>query len=379
MTEIVKATTPAGILRLVPRLVGFRPEESVVLAVFAGARTGHALRVDLPATHDAAHLDRLARHLVGVVCRMDGVTGFLAVVYTAQPFAAVPEALFGALAEHGHAAGLELKGEFCIAGDGWGMPGGRRRPLGELGPLDHPDLLDPAAALRLPEVSAPARDAFRRQLHRWRTRSSGDGGTVHGFRAATAAQGAGFVRGPAFLDRAVAGLDLRALLEGALQPHEPAEEPCPCRAALAALAAVPDLREHLLLHVAWGAAFGERVRRAWFERDEEDPLAAAALAGGEVERPSVPRIEAALEAIRDALAHLDPAERAPLLSSAAWLHWALGRGSLAGSHLDLALAIDPADRFALALAMHIGHGALPEWAYREHPGLSVEEQVRRLA
>ena len=61
------------------------------------------------------------------------------------------------------------------------------------------------------------------------------------------------------------------------------------------------------MHLAWGRRLGDRARAAWLERGEEDLLASTALHGGEVERPSVPRIEAALRAIRLALAHLEPA------------------------------------------------------------------------
>jgi hypothetical protein len=379
MTEIVRAARPVDLLRLVPRLVGFAPAESLVLVAFSGRRTGSAMRVDLPGTDDPAALDAIARHLVGLLCRVDGVDGLIPVVYTAAPFAAAPDRLVQLLERHAAAAGIVVKEAFCVGGDGWGhVPGGARRPLAELGP-GAPDLLDPAAELRIPDAGPAARAAFREALAAWRTRAAGPGGAVHGYRPGAGLEGVAFRRDAPFLVRAVLGLDTGPLIEGMLSPHADGGDPCPCLAALAAFADVPGLAEHLLLAIAWGPAFGERVRASWLEHDEHDAVAEAALAGGEVDRPDVARIEAGLLAVRAALAHLEPADRAPLAACAAWLHWALGRGSLAAGFVDLSLGAEPHHPLALHLAARLRRGELPEWAYRAQPGLSLEQQVRRMA
>ena len=376
MTEIVKAKRPVDFLQLVPRLVGFRPAESLVLVAFTGKRTHAAMRFDLPVTDDPVELDAVARHLVGLLCRVEGVDGLVPVVYTSAPLADAPVLLVELVARHAHLAGLTLKDAFCVAGDAWSrLPDGPRHPLAELG-HDHPDLLDPAAELRIADVPAEAKARFAATLVAWRTRPAGPGGRVHGF--VLAEPGASFRRSGSFLDRAAEGLDTGPLIEGMLATHDDGEA-CPCLSALAAFAGSPGLAEHLLLHIGWGPAFGDRVRRSWLERGEDDALAAAALDGGEIGRPSVPRIEAALNAVRGALAHLEPAARAPLAACAAWLEWALGRGSLAGDFVDLALATDPTHPLALALGVKRRRGELPEWAFREEPGLSLEQQVRRIA
>jgi hypothetical protein len=379
MTEIVTAAGPADLLKLVPRLVGFKPAESLVLVAFTGRRTGAAMRFDLPATDDPHVLDGIAAHLVGMLCRVEGVDGLVPVVYTAASLATAPVVLLDLLAAHADAAGLTVKDALCVAGDGWArMPDGAPHPLSELGP-DSPDLLDPAAELRLPEVSDAARTRFAEQLAAWRTREAGPGGSIHGFRPGAGLAGRSFSRGEPFVLRAAFGLDAGALLEGMLAEHTAGDDPCPCLAALAAFAEVPDLAGHLLLHIAWGPAFGERVRRSWLERDEEDAEAEAALNGGEVARPSVPRIEAGIRAVKAAMAHLGPDARGPLAACAAWLEWALGRGSLAGAFLDTALALKEPSAFALVLGLRLQRGVLPEWAFREQPGLSIEEQLRRIA
>ena len=380
--RIVKVDGPAALLNLVPRLVGFRPAESLVLVAFAGKRSGSAMRFDLPATADPERLDALAGHLVGMLCRVEGVDGFVPVVYTDAGYEDAAVEVVAFLAVHAKSAGLQVKDALCVASDGWGrIPGGERRSLAELRTDEH-ELVDPAAEVRLPEVSDAARAAFDGLLTAWRTRSAGPGGRIHGFEPAAGLRGAAFGIGAVpFVDRAEIGLDTARLLEGMLTDHEGRhpDDPCPCLAALAAFAEVPALADHLLVHLAWGRRLGERARRAWLERDEDDALASAALGGGEVDRPSVPRIEAALRAIRLALAHLQPADRAPLLGCAAWLEWALGRGSIAGAFVDLALAADPSDTFAAWLGIRLQRGELPEWAFRASPGLSLEAQLRRIA
>ncbi|MGN6741922.1 MAG: DUF4192 family protein [Amnibacterium sp.] len=379
MTQIVKAAGPADLLRLVPRLVGFKPVESLVLVAFEGRRTGAAMRFDLPGTDDPLVLEGIARHLMGLLCRVEGVDGLVPVVYTAAPLAAAPVTLLDLLAAAADDAGLVVKDALCVAGDGWArMPDGPRHPLAELGP-DSPHLLDPAAELRLPEVSDAARARFAEQLAAWRTRPAGPGGAVNTFRPGADLGGRSCSRGEPFLQRAALGLRTGPLLEGMLAAHATADDPCPCLAALAAFAEVPDLAAHLLLHIAWGPRFGERVRRSWLERDEDDAEAEAALNGGEVRRPSVPRIEAGIRAVKAAMAHLEPDSRGPLAACAAWLEWALGRGSLAGAFLDTALAVREPSAFAVVLGLRLQRGVLPEWAFREQPGLSIEEQLRRIA
>lgn len=377
MTEIVTASRPADFLTLVPRLVGFQPVESIVLVVFTGTRSSAAMRFDLPGTGEAAVLDGIARHLIGMLCRVEGVDGLVPVVYTSAPVAAAPVLLVDLLARHAAAAGLDVKDAFCVGGDAWArLPGGVRRPLAELGP-HHPALLDPEAELRLPRLPQEAMERFAATVAAWRTRPAGPGGTVHGFQPGAGVGQGAFRRGPSFLQRAAGGLDTGALLEGMLLEHDEAEETCPCLAALAAFAEVPELAEHLLLHLAWGPRFGERVRRCRLEHAGDDPLVAAALTGGEMTRPAIPRIDAALRAVRVGLGHLAPPDRGPLAACAAWFHWALGRGSLAAAFLDSAPATD--SPLGLLVEAKLRRGELPEWAFRAEPGLSVEQQVRRIA
>ena len=99
----VHATSPEDLLALVPSLLGFHPEDSlVVLTVGLAGEPVHA-RVDLP--RDPREVDGLAAHLTGVAVR-NGVTHVAVVAYTDDaPLArTVVEALLARL--HGESVAL---------------------------------------------------------------------------------------------------------------------------------------------------------------------------------------------------------------------------------------------------------------------------------
>ena len=73
----VRAGGPADLLALVPRLLGFHPDESVVVLTIGDARQPFHARVDL----DGADADDLLEHLCGVAVR-GGVTRMAVVVYS---------------------------------------------------------------------------------------------------------------------------------------------------------------------------------------------------------------------------------------------------------------------------------------------------------
>jgi hypothetical protein len=89
------------------------------------------------------------------------------------------------------------------------------------------------------------------------------------------------------------------------------------------------------------------------------------LLGQTTTRPDPHRIERALDVLRPLVPNLPAGHRAGTLCIAAWLSWALGRGSAAGALIDRALEADPAHSMAQLLSAFIGSGALPEWAFAE--------------
>ena len=76
---LVRAKGPEDLLALVPGLLGFHPEESVVVLTVGDARQPFHARVDLPA--DPVDVEVLAAHLADVATR-NGVTRMACVIYS---------------------------------------------------------------------------------------------------------------------------------------------------------------------------------------------------------------------------------------------------------------------------------------------------------
>jgi hypothetical protein len=98
-----RVSTPADLLALVPGLMGFHPEDSVVVVTVGAARHPFHARVDLP--DDPVGVEDLAGHLAEVAGR-HGLTQVAAVVYSSD--AGLAEALGEALADRLAAVGVEL-------------------------------------------------------------------------------------------------------------------------------------------------------------------------------------------------------------------------------------------------------------------------------
>lgn len=386
MTEahtVVKAADAADLLRYLPALAGVPVDDSLVLMLFRGTRTTGALRFDLPHALRAEHLRRWASTVVGTACRLDGITGVVAVVVTPDTFAPSGRPpgtdVLRAIARWARLVGLEVQGELCVAGDGWGslrdpdLPRGGR-PLSEVEPVR----LDGARPLTtLPEpgrASAAAQDRFARQFAAWWLLPEGPGGTLHGvpLDAPGAAFGVPDERDPA-MERYRFGVDqeqLTELIERMLDPHDDAGDvPCPCRALLAALAGRPGLPGLVLLQFALGHALGDRLWTAVSGGDPAAPeidLIRRALIGDH-RRPDADRLRAAIAAVAQAEALSPPAERAGVVAMLAWLYWASGGGSIAGALADRALAEDPRQELAQHVKALTDAGRLPGWAFSEDP------------
>jgi hypothetical protein len=96
----VRASGPTDLLALVPRLLGFHPDESVVVLTVGDAAQPFHARVDL----QEAHADELADHL-GAVAVRGGVTRMAVVVYSRDATAA--RRAGGALADRLVSEGIE--------------------------------------------------------------------------------------------------------------------------------------------------------------------------------------------------------------------------------------------------------------------------------
>lgn len=380
---VVRAADAADLLRYLPALAGVPVDDSLVLVLFRGTRTGGALRFDLPHGLLPDQMQRWASTAVGTACRLDGITGVVAVVVTPETFAPSGRPpgtdLLRAVARRARLAGLEVRGELCLAADGWGslrdpdLPRGGRS-LAEVEPVRIEGVPAPRTLPAPGTASRAAQDRLVEQLEAWWLLPQGPGGTLHGVRldAPGAAFGVADDRVPA-MERYRYGDDreqLTELIERMLDPHDdPADAPCPCRALLVALAGRPGLPAVVVLQLAFGQTFGDRIWAAASGGGSGVPeidLIRGALVGDH-RRPDADRLRLAIEAVSAAEALCPQHERAGVVGMLAWMHWACGGGSVAAALADRALGEDPEQELALHVRVLTDGGRLPAWAFSEDP------------
>lgn len=397
---IVRTRSAAAFLALVPSLTGMQPRDSLVLVAFGGKRTRGAMRFDLPGTDDPKILGRSATTYTGLVCKIEGADGVVPVVYTDRSFAGeggLPHRiLLDRIVVRARRAGLDVKDALCVAFDGYGSLFDRDLPPEGL-PLadltqqhDLPPLLDATAATVLPEVDGAEQQALTAEVAALLGLPPGglshsraqlrEHWAVHLPRVrADPGYAEEAVRRPVETGRAEEEPLLRLLRD--LGPDVVVEDALgfldgPLNgmrglAVLAALADKPNFRDLVLLQAGWGRAFGRHVTDRTLvvasPALQAGEAVHLAISGGDMARPDTGRVDRAILRIREAAARTPQPERAPLLTMLAWLHWSLGRGSIAS---DLAGAAGSASAdypFADLLRTMLGAGMLPEWAFRAVP------------
>ncbi|SEN33517.1 DUF4192 domain-containing protein [Cryobacterium sp. TMT1-3] len=385
---IVKAQKAQDFLALVPQLLGFVPETSVVLVAFRGNRTCGALRFNLP-DDGAPHkvYKRIATTLAGMLCKIPGVDAAVPVIYTADAFGGTPgiprERFAEILNRRLELSGFLLRDSLCVAADAWGSyldpgcPAGGR-PLSDIAESPIFEAVDQESAAQTPrplgtlqngadpiEVSLAARERLARIYRRYRHLLA---------RAENAPElfpTLGFV------------LDPVATAEAALTwPNPPTEEDA---AALLVLVQGPPNRDQIMVQFAFGRAEGVRAHEMNHRyarlQDETgrslDDLVTEEFSTGEPtakhtsdimlglqrERPDVDRIRVAITLLRTVVAMAPRSAKPAPLCMLAWLSWALGSGSVAGQYVDQALAIDSHYSMATLLDLLLRSGHLPEWAF----------------
>jgi hypothetical protein len=332
MSKSVRVTGPVDILGLVPELVGFMPSDSVVLLVFAGNAICGTYRIDLPAPSDDRVYRRLAMTIVGMLCKVRGGDGVLPIVYTTDSFAdhgGIPREHFTTrLIERARSAGFRVFDALCVAADGWGsyLASDRDEPH-ELAEVRAAELLrsaEPGAGDVASDAELPAE-------------------RLDPVAVAEACVGQGFDGVPADEIAAVLWLASRAVL-----------------------------RDAMLYTWAWGTDIGEAAfalnlaLSAGAELGPEGERLAGALGGfSEMPRPDRARVTRAIDALRTVTALAPAKARAPLFTMLGWLHWALGRSSVAGRFVDRARRLDPEYGLAELLDAMLQAGHVPEWAFND--------------
>ena len=132
-TPRVRAKGPADLLALVPGLIGFHPEESVVLLTVGPAPQPFHARVDLPG--DPVEVEGLARHLTDVATR-NGVTRMACVLYTGDT--GLAEAFGAELDRRLSSASVQLVCVVRADGERWWPVGDGRPDRPSSGDVDDP-------------------------------------------------------------------------------------------------------------------------------------------------------------------------------------------------------------------------------------------------
>lgn len=384
MPSIVKTTHAHDFLAVVPQLIGFDPQQSVVLVAFRGNRTCGAMRVDLPDVENPRLHKRIATTLIGMFCRIREADAIVPVLYTDASFAGrgLPHAPFAeALVSRATSAGFLVRDALCVAADGWGSyldvacpPGGNL--LDEIRNSTAPATLPPDALrslaapdeqARLPHTDPEERRRVARHLKIFRQ----------------------VVGDPVFNDGLVAfnrRFDTVQLAESALALDIAELRPAAAAAVLYSLQAPPH-RDQIMLQFAFGRAVGAETRdtnlimlaRQRFDGRSMDEIVSEDLSEGRVRgqdtadmmmgtsatRPDIERVESSIRLLKTLVA-LAPDEARPApLCMLAWLSWALGRGSVAHIFVQQALAIDRYYGMARLLSTLFDSGHMPEWAFHK--------------
>jgi hypothetical protein len=365
MTFVLKATGPADILAMVPALVGFAPRNSIVLIAFRGTRTCGALRFDLPPHDSRTTHKRIASFVIGMLCKIPDVDAVIPVICTDDEFAggaAIPRREFAELlGRRIELSGFELRGSLCLAADGWAsylvshVPAGGH-PLSEIenSPAaaaipEHfkaeeleqgrvPDA-DPATVRRVKKQLANLRRVYDRMLRD----DPNDAGPD-----------------PAEFEPLA---DIPLLVEEALTWDD---------GALAANDALllfalqgPPVRDHTMLQWATSLEVGDRMWRDLVrEGGPEGDVNVGDLMFGIGPRPDPARIARGIELLLTLVSRVSGVDRLAPLCMLAWLNWALGRGTLAGRHIEEARAIQADYSMAMLLDSMFSNGLMPEWAFR---------------
>ncbi|WP_426320147.1 DUF4192 family protein [Microbacterium sp. E-13] len=369
---IVKASSPADLLAVLPFLAGGPIPPGIAIAPFAGRRTPAVLRHDLPSRETTAEYQSVASRLLGMVSRLGGCDGVAIAIYTDDP---VDVALhrFAELEQHllsrFRSGGFVVIDTFCVGSDGWACFDERtRRPLSEIAqsPAGLTAALDVQAESclngTLPKTDAPLASRVAIALADLRHGARADAfgrlvpsplaDPIDAFERMLTDDSAG--TGAHRLAELIATLQTegdydRVLVQAALGPDRAADhwaKTLDRRRRAAALGTTPF------------QLMQREARRRPHRREHE---VGELLCGQGRLRPDRARLRRAAEIISFATAHAPRDDRPTMLCVLAWLHWALGMGSSAGRLLTSAAAIRPEHELTALLNTLTVAFTLPSW------------------
>lgn len=327
--QTLTATSHADLLAAIPRLAGYQPERSIVIAPLAQAHIHGILRVDLPEKVSAEDADALTSYLA----RIPGANAAIVIIYTDDAPAA--RGSVNTLVERFAAADILVTEALYVTGDSWGCY------------LCKDDSPQPAAWISASEHSDPSLPTFS-QTHRIPARDE------------IAAAGIAACIG----DYPSVTFDPLKVIEKAATTT-PEDMRAEDAAQLLAVLVRPSLRDVALIQWARNTETGADALATQLQYHltaKIDQRVAETLLG-HGERPDVARLGNALAVCRYLAANTVDVHAAAAFVSAGWIAWALGRSSEAFTYVQQATQIDPDLTFADLLTRVLNGGILPEWAF----------------
>jgi hypothetical protein len=124
MTQLLKASSTADFLAMVPAITGYYSRNSIVFVMFSGKRTGGGIRFDLPVRRREADNRAIGSAAIGMLSRVRGVDRVIPVIYTDETFEGehgIPWLDLGrSLRRRLRDGGFDVTEVLCVAADGWG-------------------------------------------------------------------------------------------------------------------------------------------------------------------------------------------------------------------------------------------------------------------
>ncbi|MDQ1123499.1 DUF4192 family protein [Microbacterium trichothecenolyticum] len=366
-TTVVRASSSSSFLALVPRLLECTPQRSLVIVPFGHGRSLGALRVDLPSGSTPAEVEGIGSTVIGMACKIARTDAIALAVYTEDQVAGqspLPHrAVVDTVIARADICGLRIVDALVVGPDAWNSyldpSSAAGRPLAEIGAgvVDVPGppvAADQFSAAALPDVDAELARSVSRLLDDVdRVLSRPRGGARLDDERRRAAD-----------DVVTVLADPPALLEEAVRASPGDLSPAQL-AAVAFCLERPALRDVALMQWTADITVGDAVFEAQTTFGEGSPFPAdlARPMWGEGAAPDIDRLRDALELCRRIAGLLPRVRRPGTLSACAWLAWATGRSSHAGTYAQAAIEIDSTHGLSSIVMTMLDAGRLPEWVF----------------
>ncbi|HEU5223127.1 MAG TPA: DUF4192 family protein [Candidatus Lumbricidophila sp.] len=323
MTTVVKAGTPAALLGLVPAMLGYQPESSVVYVAMNGTRSVGAMRFDIPAPGDEKPF---AATSIGLLCRIEQIDRMIVITYANDRQARV----HAAIQEHARNAGLGIVDSLFVTDAVFGL---HTDPVSTVQPISsielNPNLPVVTARNTVPALPAPVQDVdVHTELQLSPTTS------------------------------------LVRFIDSIASDGVPDDLSADDVSRFLRIAVHPLLREAMLHTLIGGPELGNLTFQAQSDLRNGGvyPEGLSEVLKGKAPRPEHQRFENVLELARIAAASSSDEYRQGALSVCAWISWATGYSTRALGYIAMGAVND----LSTTVEQLVHRSVLPDWMFESN-------------